>query len=68
MGQKPRHAYTVRRVWVLDLRRRCLVVHRQPEGTEYATILTVPESEAVAIEVTNGTISVAAMLPDRIKQ
>ncbi len=54
--------------WVLDLKRRCLVVHRQPAETKYATVLTLGEDEAVSIDLAKSSISVAQMLPDLLEK
>jgi Uma2 family endonuclease len=53
--------------WVLDLKRRCLVVHRQPTETKFATVLKLLEGESASVESAKSSISVARMLPDPLK-
>jgi Uma2 family endonuclease len=49
--------------WVLDLNARMLVVHREPDGTQYRqTFLHAPE-EAVPLPGRSETIRVADILP-----
>jgi len=50
--------------WVVDLKRRRLVVHRQPAGSKYATVLSLREGESAALEGADSSIPVARMLPD----
>lgn len=54
--------------WVLDLKRRSLVVHRQPAGTKYAALVTLSEGDSVSVEVASRRISVARMLPEPIEK
>jgi Uma2 family endonuclease len=49
--------------WVLDLRRRCLVVHRQPAGMKYALVVTLSEKESVLVGE-QSEMPIARMLPD----
>jgi Uma2 family endonuclease len=58
----------VREYWVLDLKRRYLVVHRQPAGTKYTTVLTLCEGESASVESAKSGISVARMLPDPLEK
>ena len=55
----------VREYWVLDLVRRMLVVHRQPDGTQYRQIHMHSEDESVALEGRSDSVRVADLLPDR---
>jgi len=49
--------------WVLDLNRRMLVVHREPDGTQYRqTFLHAPE-ETVSLPGRSETIRIADVLP-----
>jgi Uma2 family endonuclease len=51
--------------WVLDLKRRCLTVHRQPSDGKYADIAVLPEGEGIFLESGNANISVTQILPDK---
>ena len=50
--------------WVLDLGRRLLVVHRQPDGTRYRLIRIFSEDELVSLENRSETVKVGDLLPD----
>jgi Uma2 family endonuclease len=50
--------------WALDLKRRCLVVHRHPNSAQYASVLTLNESESASLEGSNLKIAIARMLPE----
>lgn len=54
----------VQEYWVLDLRRRALVVHRDPGEGGYADVRLLPEAELVPIAPGEATVTVAQMLPD----
>lgn len=54
--------------WVLDLKRRCLVVHREPADTKYATVSKLSEVEAVTIDAANASMLVARMLRDPLEK
>jgi Uma2 family endonuclease len=49
--------------WVLNLPRRQLVVHRQPDGTEYRSIRIYSEEEIVSMESSDRTVKVGELLP-----
>jgi Uma2 family endonuclease len=49
--------------WVLNLPRRQLVVHRQPDGVEYRSIRIYSEEETVSIEGLDRTVKVGELLP-----
>ena len=51
--------------WVLDLVRRLLVVHRQPDGTQYRDIHLYSEDDFVSMESRNEKVQVRNILPDR---
>jgi len=55
----------VREYWVLDLIRRMLVVHRQPDGTQYRHIHMYSEDEIVSIEGQEEKVLVRNLLPKR---
>jgi Uma2 family endonuclease len=49
--------------WVLNLPRRQLVVHRQPDGAEYRSIRIYSEEETVSMEGSDRTVRVGELLP-----
>jgi Uma2 family endonuclease len=49
--------------WVLNLPRRQLVVHRQPDGVEYRSIRIHSEEETVSMEGLDRTVKVGELLP-----
>jgi Uma2 family endonuclease len=49
--------------WVLNLPRRQLVVHRQPDGAEYRSIRIYSEEETVSMEGSDRTVKVGELLP-----
>jgi Uma2 family endonuclease len=51
--------------WVLDLIRRMLVVHRQPDGTQYRDIHMYSEDDVVSMEGRAEKVRVASILPKR---
>ena len=51
--------------WVLDIPRRQLVVHRQPEGPTYRLRQLFFEADTVSVEGRTETIRVSDLLPDR---
>jgi len=51
--------------WVLDLTRRMLVIHRQPDGEQYRHIRMFTEDEVVSMEDREERVKVAELLPDR---
>jgi Uma2 family endonuclease len=53
----------VREYWVLDLARRLLHAHRQPEGALYRQIHIYSENDAVSMEGRSETVRVADLLP-----
>jgi Uma2 family endonuclease len=53
----------VREYWVLDLVRRLLHVHRQPEGALYRDVHIYSENETVSMEGRSETVSVTDLLP-----
>src|SRR5882724_11601926 len=55
----------VREYWVLDLVRRMLVVHRQPDGSTYRLIQLFSEDDTVSMEGRRETIRVSEILPSR---
>lgn len=55
----------VREYWVLDLTRRMLVVHRQPDGAQYRDIHMYSEEDFVTVEGRVEKVKVEAILPDR---
>jgi Uma2 family endonuclease len=52
--------------WVLELGRRRLVVHRQPDGDEYRLRQFFSESDTVSLEGRVEIIPVAALLPGTV--
>lgn len=54
----------VREYWVLDLGRRLLVVHRQPEGAVYRLRQLLSEADSVSIEGRSESLPVSALLPE----
>jgi Uma2 family endonuclease len=52
--------------WVLELGRRRLVVHRQPDGAEYRLRQFFSESDTVSLEDRAEIIPVAALLPGTV--
>jgi len=55
----------VREYWVLDLTRRLLVVHRQPDDSTYRLTQLFSEGDTVSVEGRAGTLQVRDLLPDR---
>jgi Uma2 family endonuclease len=53
----------VREYWVLDLTRRLLHVHRQPEGTLYRQIHIYSENDMVSMEGRSEGVRVGDLLP-----
>jgi Uma2 family endonuclease len=53
----------VREYWVLDLARRMLVVHRQPDGTTYRLIQLFSEDDTVSMEGRAESVRVSEILP-----
>jgi Uma2 family endonuclease len=51
--------------WVLDLVRRLLVVHRQPDGTQYRIIHIYSEDDFVSMEGRDEKVQVGNLLPSR---
>jgi len=51
--------------WVLDLIRRMLVVHRQPDGTQYRDIHMYSEDDVVSMEGREEKVRVGRILPRR---
>jgi Uma2 family endonuclease len=51
--------------WVLDLVRRLLIVHRQPEGALYRLVQTHSEDDIASIEGRTESVKVAELLPRR---
>lgn len=51
--------------WVLDLTRRMLIVHREPDGTKYRHIDLYSEEDIVSLEGAAGSVKVADILPPR---
>jgi Uma2 family endonuclease len=51
--------------WVLDLVRRLLVVHRQPDGTQYRDIHLYSEDDFVSMEGRDEKVRVGNILPSR---
>ena len=49
--------------WVLDLGRRALVVHRQPDSPQYRSIQTHSEDELVTLEGRTESVKVKDILP-----
>jgi Uma2 family endonuclease len=49
--------------WVLDLNRRMLVVHRDPDGIQYRHIQLYPSEESISFPGRSESIRVAAILP-----
>ena len=49
--------------WVLDLNRRMLVVHRQPDGSQYRLIQMFSEDQVVSLEGRSETVKVGELLP-----
>ena len=52
--------------WVLDLNRRRLVVHRQPDGSEYRLMQVFTESDSLTLQNRSETIRVADLLPGTV--
>jgi Uma2 family endonuclease len=50
--------------WVLDLGRRKLIVHRQPEGSSYFVRQELSETESVSLQGRGETIRVGEILPN----
>jgi Uma2 family endonuclease len=55
----------VREYWVLDLVRRMLVVHRQPDGSTYRLIQLFSGDDTVSMEGRTEGVRVSDILPDR---
>jgi Uma2 family endonuclease len=53
----------VREYWVLDLVRRMLIVHRQPDGSTYRLIQLFSEGDTVVMEGRTESIAVSDILP-----
>jgi len=53
----------VREYWVLDLIRRMLVVHRQPDGTQFRDIHMYSEDDFASIEGREEKVRVRNLLP-----
>lgn len=51
--------------WVVDLTRRMVVIHRQPDGEQYRHIQMFAEDELVSMEGREERIRVGDLLPDR---
>lgn len=51
--------------WVLDLPRRQMVVHSQPQGSQYRRIQMYAEDDAVTFPALSKKIRVTALLPER---
>lgn len=49
--------------WVLDLNRRMLVVHRQPDGVQYRLIQTLSEDEAISVLNRAENVKIGELLP-----
>lgn len=49
--------------WVLNLPRRQLVVHRQPDGAEYRSIRIYSAEETVSMEGSDRSVRVGELLP-----
>ncbi len=49
--------------WVLDIGRRLLTVHRQPDGARYRLIRIFSEDELVSLENRNEAVKVGELLP-----
>jgi Uma2 family endonuclease len=49
--------------WVLDLNRRMLVVHREPDGVQYRQTLLHPPEESISLPGRSESIRVADILP-----
>jgi Uma2 family endonuclease len=49
--------------WVLDLNRRMLVVHRQPDGEQYRLIQMFAEEEMVSMQGRTETVKAGDLLP-----
>jgi|SRR5215471_7928843 len=52
----------VREYWVLDLTRRILIVHRQPEGSLYRITQVFNETDSVSLEGRTETLKVSDIL------
>lgn len=50
--------------WVLDILGRRLLVHRQPEGGQYATVTSYSHGESVAPAASDSSLSVASLFPE----
>jgi Uma2 family endonuclease len=55
----------VREYWVLDLVRRLLVVHRQPDGSTYRLMQLFSEGDTVSMEGRDEGVRVSDILPHR---
>ena len=51
--------------WVVDLPKRMLVIHRQPDGQQYRDIHMFAEDENVSLEGREEQVRVGDLLPDR---
>ena len=54
----------VREYWVVDLPRRMLVIHRQPDGEQYRQIQMFAEGDRVSLEGRANRVKVGDLLPD----
>jgi Uma2 family endonuclease len=53
----------VREYWVLDIPRRMIIVHREPDGTQYRQIFMHSEEEPVSPEGRSESVRVLDLLP-----
>jgi len=55
-------------IWVLDLNRRALVVHRQSDGTQYNLIRLFSENQTASMDGRSETVQVSELLPERAEE
>ena len=53
----------VQEYWVLDLKRRMLIVHRQSDGAQYRLIQMLGENDSVSMQGRSETTLVESLLP-----
>src|SRR5439155_13008564 len=51
--------------WVVDLKRRRLVIHREPDGEQYRQIQVLAEDEMASIQGRPEQIRISELFPDR---
>jgi Uma2 family endonuclease len=49
--------------WVVDINKRCVIVHRHLQGDKHTSINAIYEGETLAKETAGATLSLAQFLP-----